>query len=63
MTFFGRLPHDPAALAQFFWSAWEGAVLCAKLEQSSAPLDNVASLFIDLMLQPVAATSITSTTA
>lgn len=44
---------DPAVLAHFFWSAWEGAVLCAKLEQSTRALDNVIRLFIDEMLQPV----------
>jgi TetR/AcrR family transcriptional repressor of nem operon len=43
---------EPAALAQFFWSAWEGAVLCAKLEESTRALDNVATLFLDQMLQP-----------
>lgn len=46
-------PVPSAALAQFFWSAWEGAVLCAKLEQSTAPLDNVGALFFDHLLQPV----------
>ncbi|CAN5402089.1 TetR/AcrR family transcriptional regulator [soil metagenome] len=46
-------PVDAAALAQFFWSAWEGAVLCAKLEQSARALDNVSALFFDHMLQPV----------
>jgi TetR/AcrR family transcriptional repressor of nem operon len=44
---------DSAALAQFFWSAWEGAVLCAKLERSTGPLENVSSLFFNQMLQPV----------
>lgn len=44
---------DSAALSQFFWSAWEGAVLCAKLEHSTVPLDNVSSLFFDQMLKPV----------
>lgn len=43
---------EPAALAQFFWSAWEGAVLCAKLEESTRALDNVATLFLEQMLQP-----------
>ena len=44
---------DPADLARFFWSAWEGAVLCAKLERSRVPLDNVAHLFFDHLLVPV----------
>lgn len=30
---------DPAALAEFFWIGWEGAVLRAKLVRSAAPLD------------------------
>lgn len=42
---------DSALLSQFFWSAWEGAVLCAKLERSTAPLENVRMLFFDHMLQ------------
>jgi TetR/AcrR family transcriptional repressor of nem operon len=44
---------DSAALAHFFWSAWEGAVLCAKLEESTRALDNVTTLFFDQMLRPV----------
>lgn len=47
-------PVDSTALARYFWSAWEGAVLCAKLERSRAPLDNVATLFLDHMLMPAA---------
>jgi TetR/AcrR family transcriptional repressor of nem operon len=50
-----RTTVDSAALAAFFWSAWEGAVLCAKLERSTAPLDNVSQLFFEQMLQPVPA--------
>ena len=46
---------DPAALARFFWSAWEGAVLCAKLERSRTPLDNVGHLFFDHLLVPAPA--------
>jgi TetR/AcrR family transcriptional repressor of nem operon len=49
-------PLDAALLAQFFWSAWEGAVLCAKLERSTRALDNVATLFFDHLLQPAPAT-------
>lgn len=44
---------DSQHLAQFFWSAWEGAVLCAKLERSTNALDNVSRLFFDHMLEPV----------
>lgn len=43
---------DPAALAHFFWSAWEGAVLCAKLDESTHALDNVTQLFFDEILRP-----------
>jgi TetR/AcrR family transcriptional repressor of nem operon len=39
-------------LSKFFWSAWEGAVLCAKLEQSERPLQIVSEVFIDQLLQP-----------
>ena len=45
------VPSDQ--LAEFFWSAWEGAVLCAKLERSARPLDNVSTLFFDHLLVPV----------
>ena len=45
-------PLDAALLAQFFWSAWEGAVLCAKLERSTRALNNVATLFFNHLLQP-----------
>lgn len=41
-----RADADPGELAQFFWYAWEGAVMCAKLEQSSAPLEIVGSAFL-----------------
>ncbi len=40
-------------LSKFFWSAWEGAVLCSKLERSSQPLHIVSDLFINELLQPV----------
>jgi TetR/AcrR family transcriptional repressor of nem operon len=42
---------DSEALAQFFWSAWEGAILCSRLERSTSPLDNVASIFFDHVLK------------
>lgn len=44
---------DSNVLSRFFWSAWEGAVLCAKLEQSERPLQIVSEVFIDQLLQPV----------
>jgi TetR/AcrR family transcriptional repressor of nem operon len=43
---------DSAVLAEFFWSAWEGAVLCAKLERSAGPLETVSHLFFEQMLRP-----------
>jgi TetR/AcrR family transcriptional repressor of nem operon len=39
-------------LSSFFWSSWEGAVLCSKLEQSIEPLKNVGDLFLNEMLKP-----------
>ena len=44
---------NSSELSNFFWCAWEGAVLCAKLELSSLPLDIVSRLFISELLQPV----------
>ncbi len=41
--------HDPAALAVFFWTGWEGAVLRAKLERSGAPLTGFATTFFGLL--------------
>ena len=38
---------DPAELAAFFWTGWEGAVLRAKLERSDAPLALFARFFFD----------------
>ena len=42
---------DSSELANFFWCAWEGAVLCSKLELSTQPL-NIVSRFITELLQP-----------
>ena len=44
---------DSDVLSRFFWSAWEGAVLCAKLERSERPLQIVSEVFIGQLLQPV----------
>jgi TetR/AcrR family transcriptional repressor of nem operon len=41
--------HDCVALAQFFWIGWEGAVLRAKLNRSSTPLDVYAEGFFELL--------------
>ena len=42
------LDTDTAALSNFFWIGWEGAILRAKLTQNTAPLDQFASLFFTL---------------
>ena len=47
-------PVDAATLSHFFWCAWEGAVLCAKLERSAASLDIVRDVFFDHTLEPAA---------
>lgn len=39
-------------LAKFFWSAWEGAVLCSKLERSTSTLKIVSDIFINELLKP-----------
>lgn len=39
---------DTAALANFFWIGWEGAILRAKLTQTTAPLDHFAGMFFSL---------------
>lgn len=41
--------HDCAALAQFFWIGWEGAVLRAKLQRSAVPLQVYAQGFFQLL--------------
>lgn len=43
-------------LARFFWSAWEGAVLCAKLEKSTRSLTCVTDLFFNHLLLPIQTT-------
>lgn len=44
----GSIPAhlDPAPLAEFFWIAWEGAVLRARLIQSDRPLSNFIETFL-----------------
>ncbi|WP_068299894.1 TetR/AcrR family transcriptional regulator [Pararhodobacter sp. CCB-MM2] len=44
----GALPAgaDPQALAAFFWTGWEGAILRAKLEADPTPLRLFAELFL-----------------
>ena len=43
----GELSHevDVNQVAAFFWIGWEGAVLRAKLEHSSAPLEVFTTFF------------------
>lgn len=47
----GQLTHsaDPAALSQFFWIGWEGAILRAKLEQGPEPIRLFADLFFSML--------------
>lgn len=49
-----RTPVEATTLSHFFWCAWEGAVLCAKLERSAVSLDIVANVFFDHTLEPAA---------
>lgn len=50
----GQLSPDrkPAQLGKFFWSAWEGAVLSAKLERSPEPLQIVKEMFMSQLRVP-----------
>lgn len=43
---------DPKAVADFFWMAWEGAVLRAKLDRSTAPILQFRSIFFQQILVP-----------
>jgi TetR/AcrR family transcriptional repressor of nem operon len=43
---------DTLRLASFFWIGWEGAVLRAKLEQSSEPLDTFVEFFFAGLPKP-----------
>lgn len=47
----GDIPPDADcdALAEFFWTGWEGAVLRARLERQAAPLDKFATAFFKLL--------------
>ena len=47
-----RTPVDATTLSHFFWCAWEGAVLCAKLERSAASLEIVRDVFFEHTLEP-----------
>lgn len=41
---------DPAAIAEFFWIGWEGAILRSKLTRSAAPLTRFADVFFERVL-------------
>ena len=41
---------DTAALSNFFWIGWEGAILRAKLTCTTAPLDQFSTMFFSLAL-------------
>ncbi|QRX80839.1 TetR/AcrR family transcriptional regulator [Glaciimonas sp. PAMC28666] len=49
-----RADVNTEALARYFWIAWEGAVLCSKLEKSRVPLDDASNAFMEHLkhLQP-----------
>ncbi len=53
----GDLPSDMDcdALAAFFWTGWEGAVLRAKLDRNAAPLRAFSRLFFTLISRQGAA--------
>lgn len=60
----GSIPArlDPHRLAEFFWIAWEGAVLRARLVQSEDPLSNFIETFL-LTLNAAHARAVSSETA
>ncbi|HET8693386.1 MAG TPA: TetR family transcriptional regulator C-terminal domain-containing protein, partial [Aquabacterium sp.] len=47
-----RRDADPAALAAFFWDAWEGALLRMKIEHTSQPLKDTVQLMLDQFFVP-----------
>ena len=50
----GEIPPDadPAELARVFWIGWEGAILRARLERGTAPLDSFAKFFMAAVAAP-----------
>lgn len=42
---------DTDAIAQFFWTAWEGAVLRCKLTRSVRPLENFSDVLFGIVLR------------
>lgn len=47
-----RADADTVALSRYFWNAWEGAVMCSKLEKSREPLDDASAAFLAHLVQP-----------
>ncbi|KMY86261.1 Transcriptional regulator, TetR family [Candidatus Paraburkholderia calva] len=45
-----RADADTAALSRYFWNAWEGAVMCSKLEKSREPLDDASAAFLSYLV-------------
>jgi len=46
-----RRDHDATVLAEFFWDAWEGSLLRAKVEGSPRPLQRTVDLFANDFLR------------
>jgi TetR/AcrR family transcriptional repressor of nem operon len=42
---------DNIKLAEFLFTSWEGAVLCAKVKKSKRPLENFLQIIFDIMMQ------------
>jgi TetR/AcrR family transcriptional regulator, transcriptional repressor for nem operon len=49
-----RSDMDALTLSTFFWDAWEGALLRAKIAGHAAPLQDTLTLMLDKMLAPEA---------
>ena len=47
-----RQDLDAAALASFFWDAWEGALLRTKVDHNVQPLRNMLRLMLDKFFRP-----------
>jgi TetR/AcrR family transcriptional repressor of nem operon len=42
---------DTAVIAKFFWFAWEGAILQAKLERSIEPIEQFRTVIFKTILR------------
>lgn len=47
-----RSDADAAELARFFWTGWEGAILMAKLDRSTVPLEQFRDVLFRWVLRP-----------